>query len=210
MRLVKILGLTIVPAVAAMAFLGPSSAMATFSTSLCYEESTSLECPAGQRVHEFTMSAGTVYFKTSLLTVLCLSSKMKSLVESQNNLDNPLQVKVAELTWENCGSNADHNNCTVTNEKLPLFDILKTGADLGTATALGPEVHIVCSGLNCYYGSAVVEGFVIESALHTGGAGNGMLTVPQILEPHVKGFLCPKTAHLEALYEPTEALWLRS
>jgi len=209
MRLIKMLGLAAVAAIAAMAFLGASSA-AALPTSLCKEASESLECPAGQRAHEFTMAAGTTVLKTSLLTVLCLGSKGTGVVTSANNLGTPLQVEVTSLAWESCGSNAEHTNCTVENVALPTFDVLKTEADLGEATALGASVHVTCSGLNCYYGGAAVGPFVVESSGHTEGSGKGMFTASELSVPKVKGFLCPKESFWTALYEPTEALWLRS
>jgi len=212
MRLIKMVGLAAVAAIAAMAFLGASSAMADVNTALCVEESE-LVCPKGGLVDLFDMTAGTTVLKTSLLTVLCLGSKVHATVENEDNLGHapePLLVQIDSLTWENCGSNAEHTNCKVTNIKLPLFDVLKTAEDLGEAVALGAEVHVECSGLNCYYGGAAVEGFEVESALHTGGAGHGMFSALGLPVPKVKGFLCPATSSWTALYEPTEHLWLRS
>jgi len=228
MRLIKMLGLAAVAAIAAMAFLGASSAMATFNTTLCTEESESLTCPAGKLVELFDMLAGTTVLKTSLLTVLCLHSKVKVENETPGLLAEaplPLHLKVEGglkegLTWENCGSNEKHDNCTVENVKLPLFDVLKTGQDLGTAVALGAEVHVSCSGLNCVYGGAEVKGFSVESAEHTAGAESGMFTANELVVPKVSGFLCPKESFWTALYKPMHLnekgellplpLWLRT
>jgi len=110
MRLIKMLGLAAVAAVAAMAFLGASSAMATFPTSLCDEASETLECPEGQRVHLFTMLAGTSVLTTSLLTVLCLHSKAAVEVTSEKLLGEPLLLKTEELTWENWVSTASRGS----------------------------------------------------------------------------------------------------
>jgi len=151
-------------------------------------------------------------FKTSLLTTLCLHSTIKVKNVTPGLLakaPSPLELKAEELTWQGCGSNAEHNNCTFTTLKLPTFDVLKTGKDLGIVTALGAEWHTNCSGLNCYYGGTI-QGLTFESAEHTAGAESGMLTANHLPIPKVKGFLCPNETYWTALYEPTKALWLRS
>jgi hypothetical protein len=217
MRLTKMFGLAAVAAVAAMAFVGTTSAMATFNTSLCSEASAELACPAGKQVAEFSMKAGvTKLLGSNGVLVLCLTSKGTGAAESGVTLGNPLLYKLTELVFLNCGTNAEHTNCTVTTEQLPLIKILKTAADLGTATvnpALPAKVHVVCSGfIDCTY-SEPAEGksFAIESAGHTEGSGNGMLTANELqVEKLAGGFLCPKSSKWTALYEPLTALYIRS
>lgn len=204
MRL-KVFSLAAVAAVAAMALVA-SSAMATGSTSMCKVNET--PCAAGNQVKSLHMVAGTSVLKTSILTVLCLSSLAQ--VPITTTLGNPLKTgALTSLTWENCGSNAAHNNCTVTNLKLPTFDVLRTAAGLGEATALGAEVLVLCGeSLHCVYGGAAVTGFKVEGALHTAGAGHGMFTASELKVPKVSGFLCPAESKWTALYEPLEHVFL--
>jgi hypothetical protein len=209
MRLIKAFGLVAMAAIAAMAMLGAASAVASENTSLCkiHQE----PCAEANRAKTVHFVAGTTVLKTSILTVLCLSSLVKGEVEGTGlaTAPNPLGVKVTELLWNNCGSNTEHNNCEVKNLKLPLFDVLKTALNLGTAIALGPEVLVKCGeSLHCVYGGKEVKGFTVEGALHTTGAGHGMFTATELEVPFVSGFLCPSVSKWTALYEPLEHLFI--
>ncbi len=221
MRLIKTFGLAAIAAVAAMAFVGASSAMATGHTALCKTHED--PCAEANLVKNIHMQAGTTILKTSLATVLCLKSSAVAHAEhgglslllviehpsgEKLTIIDPLGFQVLTLTWENCGTNAAHNNCTVTNLKLPLIDLLKTALNLGTATVLGAEVLVNCVGiLHCVYGGKEITGFNVEGALHTAGAGHGMFTANELSVPNVGGLLCPSTSKWTALYEPLEHIF---
>jgi hypothetical protein len=232
MRLTKMLGLASVAAVAAMAFLGASSAMAseTIPTALCYEESAELECPTLQQVHLESFLAKTTTLVTSLATVLCLHSvaiaeaEEKLLAKAGETLNFLLEPKSEKLpqgglTFEECGlasGGEAHNNCEVTVNQLPLLQILKTAADLGTATInplLAAKVHVKCgSTIDCEYSEPVEnKPFSIESSGHTVGAGNGMLSANELeVKKLAGGLFCPKVSKWTALYEPLKPIWIRS
>jgi hypothetical protein len=227
--------LVAIAAVAAMALLGASSAMANFPTTLCNEESASLECPPEKQIELETFAAGVTTLATSLATILCLHSVAKAEVELEatggallTEAGTPLPVllepKTSEnpqggLTFEECGTASGgeaHNSCTVTVEQLPLLQILKTAVDLGTLKfnpALSAKIHLVCgSTINCEF-SEPKEGkaLTVESAGHTIGSGNGMLTANELeVQKLAGGLFCPKVSKWTALYEPLTPVWLRS
>jgi len=211
-------GLAAVAAVAAMAFVGASSAMAEVATTLCEEESEGLTCPTEKQAKSFTMLAKTTTLLASV-EVLCLHSSAKGTVEGETltSAGTPLAVQLSELQFKECGrvSSGSHSDCTVTVLKQPLLKVLKTAANLGTA-AVNPEapaeINVKCGFfINCTY-SETTKPFTVESAGHTEGAGLGMFTAEKLEVAKGKGFLCPETATWDALYEPLEGkpLWLRS
>lgn len=207
-------GLAAVAAIAVMAFVGASSAMATGSTSFCKVNEE--PCAEANRVKVVHMVASDPLLLTSITNILCESSLAVVEVESAGLLANPLAAKVTELTWTNCKT-VGHatNNCTVTNLKLPLFDVLREKVGLGSANALGAEVLVFCeevplvSEIHCTYGGPEVPGFAVESALHQVGSGHGMFTATKLRVPEVGNkFLCPNESFWDALYEPLEHLYL--
>lgn len=218
MRLIKMLGLAAVAAIAAMAFLGASSAAAEFATTLCEEKSATLTCPELKQAKSFTMLATTTTLLASV-EVLCLHSSATGTVESPTltPAGTPLGVQLSKLEFKECGrvSSGSHSDCKVTVKKQPLLEVLKTGVNLGTAKvnpAAPAEINIECgSFINCTY-SETTKPLTVESAEHTEGNKWGMLTASKVVVAKGKGFLCPATAEWDALYEPLEnkPLWLRS
>ncbi len=219
MRLIKMLGLAALAAVAAMAFLGASSAMAEFPTTLCEEASETLTCPEKKQAKSFTMLAKTTTLLTNVVEVLCLHSSAKGTVEGSTlaPAGTPLAVQLSELQFKECGrvSSGSHSDCTVTVNKQPLLQVLKTAANLGTAKvnpAAPAEINVKCGFfINCTY-SETTKPLTVESAEHTAEAGRGMLTASKVVVAKGTGFACPETAEWDALYEPLEGkpLWLRS
>ncbi len=210
-------GLAAIAAVAAMAFIGASSASAT-STALCKVNED--PCAAGNQLSSLHMTntAGTLGELLAIggieLTVLCLNILAQAEVLA---LGSPLSVHTKELNLTNCGTNAGHNNCTVnTAIKLPLFDLLKTGANLGQLTALSGEALVRCviAGIiviDCTYNGTGLS-FTVEGALHSGaGTGHGMLTSNGTELPLASGGgLCPEKSIIHGLLEPLTHTWISS
>jgi len=204
----KMFGLAAIAAVAAMAFIGASSASAEH-TALC-KEAAAL-CPEDKLVKSIHMTAGTTVLKTSILTVLCLSSLAEGHITSPNYLGAPLVGTLLPIVWSNCGSNAAHDNCSVTTLAGGTISALKTAAGLGTATSENAKVLVLCSGfLHCVYGGPSVGPFNVEGAGHTAGAGKGMFTATELKVPNISGFLCPSESKWTALYEPLENTYASS
>jgi hypothetical protein len=215
-RLIKIFGLAAITAVAAMAFIGASSATAG-TTALCTaNETPCADLNLASTVH--LESVGSTVLLSSV-TVLCLKSLAQGNVEvnattGKRLAASNLGVKLTALTWEKCGTNAAHDNCTVSNlGELALFDVLRTVAGLGTANALAlnqthVRVLVNCSGLHCIYGSPNVTGFTVESAGHNGAAHKGLFKAKGLTVPELSGFLCPNHSLWDALYESLTNLYI--
>ena len=203
MRLTKMFGLAALAAVAAMAFVGASSASAETATALCTKH-TELGC-SGALVGSIKFLSLTSVLKTSIATVLCLGSHGTAVVENAGNLAKAgerLNLETTELTWLECGTNAEHNNCTVTTEKLPLLEVLKTALNLGFARVKAGSalVKVQCGALiNCKY-SEPVEGkeFHVEGAV---GETPGMLTANELEVEKAGGFFCPSVSKWTTLYD---------
>ncbi|HEX5376573.1 MAG TPA: hypothetical protein VFW48_10505, partial [Solirubrobacterales bacterium] len=55
-------------------------------------------------------------------------------------------MHMTALTFTGCGTNAAHNNCTVSVTILPLLDILKTGLNQMAWKALSGKIKAACIG----------------------------------------------------------------
>jgi hypothetical protein len=157
-RLIKMFGLATVAAVAAMAFVGATSASAG-STAICTAH-TGLLC-AAQNVAtsgHYVLRAGTVGQLLAAIDVLCLGVLVDA---TMLGLASPQMVHSLSLSFTGCGTGSGHNNCTVTTPagQQPLFHLLKTGLDQGLLTALSGQKRLVCSniGLDCLYDAAGME-----------------------------------------------------
>ena len=84
--------------------------------------------------------AGTTVLETASLPSFCLSSlaNVKLEVPYLTEGTSPIGATFSELTWANCGSNGTHNNCSVTNLKLPLLDVTRTCRHRLNADPLSP------------------------------------------------------------------------
>ncbi|HEY5708794.1 MAG TPA: hypothetical protein VIS51_05325 [Solirubrobacterales bacterium] len=192
MRLIKMFGLAALAAVAAMAVVGATSASASTTTQLCGVH-TSLTCGDGNgsaQVHLVT-AAGTVLKLLATISVLCLGELWQL---DTLGLGNPQSVHSLTKTVTGCGTGSSHNNCTVTVQEQPLFDVLKTGLDEGVATSTNGRLRLQCAnlGLDCVYD---LEG--LELAV-----GGGHWTFDETPTNELGGkFFCPDEGLLDALFE---------
>jgi hypothetical protein len=207
-------GLAGIAAVAAMAFVGATSAMAT-STVLC-DEHVEAKCPAGHElasVHAVN-TAGTVgILLNSTADVLCLNVLVQA---ASLGLAAPLQLHPSVFSITGCGTTSAHNNCTVTVENtaelpLPLFLLLRTALNVGTLSVDGGFTRVKCTiggfiKIDCTYSGNELS----FSAAGAGGTnGNGMLTASNSPASLVKGNgLCPETSSLDGLLEPLVATYI--
>ena len=206
-RLMKMFGLAALAAVAAMAFVGASSASAEFNTTLC-KELKGLVCPEklqwkeGETIHLVQVEPGKLL--NSIATVLCLTvlGNLKVLGASLANAPTPLLVD-GSFTYKECGTNSTHTNCKEVNEtEEGLFHILKTGEHEGIGTGLNGKAHVHCEK---------VLGFITIDCEY---AAEGLKPELSGLEPpHVTlekqpvkliegGGLCPEESKIDALLTP--------
>ena len=199
MRLIKLFGLTAITAVAAMAFLGASSATAG-NTLLCLNNTASLtptagECNAPTSVHYTSVGKNTLLTEDG--NVQC-----EALIQgtATNILETAVFVKITEYSFFNCTG-----TCTVKALEVPGLQrkatllILKTAANL--ASFIFDELAIF---MKCFFGLIECE------YTGTGLTGHGLgatatsqdhLTYTEApLSNNGKYANCPETAKLDALF----------
>jgi hypothetical protein len=197
MKFTRTLGLALVGATAAMALLGVSSAMANTSTSLC-KVSTN-PCPAASLYPSGTVVEG-LAVKPILLgtfsgftgTVECEHSVVAGTTTSA--LATPLKGKITSISFTGKCHSTFGGTCKVTTVKMGELDLLRTGANVGTATSLGNEIHVECGGfptINCTFGGTPtlkVEGSPAKTLKAEGATLTG------------SGTACPTNPRWDATY----------
>ncbi|HEX6753774.1 MAG TPA: hypothetical protein VF093_09350 [Solirubrobacterales bacterium] len=192
MRLIKTFGLAALAAVAAMAFVGATSASAT-STQLC-KVHTGLTCGAGNEVtsHHMVLASGTVgQLLSPTVNVLCLGILIEA---TPLGLGNPQSIHTTSFTFAGCGTGSAHNNCTVTTQEQPLADLLKTGLEAGVLTFTNGRLRTQCPslGMDCVY-----DGEGMEFAV-----GGQHLTAEEAPTIELGGkFFCPDEGLVDGLFE---------
>jgi hypothetical protein len=188
-------GLTTIAAVAAMAFVGASSASAT-NTALC-------------TANELVCATGNVY--TGHVEALSLSPVLLSSVgnvECEHSvilgnalgLANPLVIHLELIDFTgNC--HLGITGCTVVTKALGLLLLLKTGHNVATKSleSHGNNVLVNCAGvLHCVYG-----GLFSVTALGYNDATEELAIVhtEKVSLPKVSGLLCPEEGTWDALYK---------
>jgi hypothetical protein len=190
MRLIKMLGLATVVAVAAMAFIGAGSASAV----LCKVKQNTCE-PANRWATPTTILALT-HVKAVLkgnVNVECNSHV--TMVHEGLNGAGKLFGKVTKLTWYEC------TGCTtVVTETLPTFEDEPTTEGNGKATITGAVVKL--SG--CPFGVTCKASGTVTAEINGGTLGKTGAGVADIKFPGVtvtmSGLGCGTTATWTALY----------
>jgi hypothetical protein len=190
MRLIKMIGLAAVTAMAAMAFVGPTSASAA-NTQLCNSHGA-LTC--GSAATTVGM-LGTGRLLNSLVDADChIASSATPLA-----LANPQQVHVTSFSLTNCETD-EGDGCEVTVTEMPLSTLNKTGLDAGTITATNGRTHTLCEDvifsvdIECEY----------ELAGHEFTVGAQHLTASETPLTEIgSDLLCPNNPVLDTLMETT-------
>jgi len=209
-------------AVAAMAFMGASTAAASTNTLLCKNHEQPCNNPVSLIHLVSVKDAGGNYPRllNSTANILCLEVLAEGHVLG---LGNPQEVHLLSLTASGCGTNSSHNNCTFTmsaSEESPtLIDVLRESLNLGKINLLkdnegkSPTLHVECTifgfiEIECTWDLTGLE-FNMEGAGHSGGAGNGMITANKSPGSLTEGTgLCPETESLDFLLEPLEPAYI--
>ena len=196
MRLVKIIGLAAVAAIAAMAFVGASSAMATEFTALCKVE-LQLPCAVANQYPaktHFQAESLKPELLSSVVNVHC--EKSVALGETLQALAKPLEAVLTSLTWVNC-LQTNGTACTVSTVALGKdLLILKLSYNLADVQFHGTEVNVHCGFLiNCTYG-----GLPTLHALGTTKTTAASLSAKKLVLERTAGSFCPATAEWDALY----------
>jgi hypothetical protein len=196
MKLATIPGLIL--AVAAMAVIGVSSAMAT-NTVLC--EENVLVCPAGKKLEHVHIEglalnpelSGKFFGITG--TIKCEHSVFlgKALL-----LAAPLVVHIELIDFTgNChilGPFINEPCAEFKSEALGLLDVLKTAPNLGQATSLGTTIKMHCGGLiNCVLGGEpAFHALGSEGALSSSSLGSLTSPTGGAVVSNISGSVCPE------------------
>jgi hypothetical protein len=202
-RTLKLFGLAALAAVAAMAFVGASSAMAS-STLLCNNDEALGSCSsATTHVHAVATDGKLL---TSLGTVLCQTAL---LLADALALGAP-QVLHGNLTYSNCELVGAGTACEVKEVSLGiLLEVLRTATELGEVKGTG-EVSVVCTTvISCTYKGANLVGHALGPLL-AGGGTTGDTSYSEATVEKVKGLLCPATSKLDADFVNLTAVYLNS
>jgi hypothetical protein len=165
MKLVKASGLAVIAAVAAMALVGTSTAMAG-NTAICKSnEGGALACAEANQYKTTHSVALDAVILNSFANVLCESSLLQV---THLGLGAPQVGHVTALTWTGC--KAAGVSCTVTTPKLGTLLFLKTAVNLGEAQFHGMTILVQCAliGFECLY-----EGLPTFHLLGATSFGNG-------------------------------------
>lgn len=216
MRLIKMLGLAMVGAIAAMALVGAGSASAT-TTALCSAHPEGETCKAGTELSglqniDGLQILGIGVLKTSLGEIQCKGGHIKAHIPNASLAAGSLLGTIKVFTYLECeskliGCSGKVANVTTTSE--PEFHLLYTELNLGTLTVLKPATTVEI--LNCplvgtikckFAENDTVAGTVHN--LHNEGAGLKILPVVKFTEAPITGpggGLCPKSGKLTTAFE---------
>ena len=216
MRLMKMLGFVAIAALAAMAFLGASSASATFNSVLCKKLEHVCEDPLENKTFHLTLTQeGTggiwvVHGLSPLLNILCLSVLLLGEGLKLATAPNQYEIHLSKLDLSNCGTNSTHTNCEVKSLVLPvLTDLLTeqledgTGSGKGRLLFLNGEKLVKCNipligEIDCIYegkGTAL-------SIKNTGERGMLTANATPIKKTAGSGFCSAESTITEGLLEP--------
>jgi len=201
MRLVKMFGLCVITAVAAMALVGTTSAMAE-STALCEEDTAELGCEEAlqaSHVHFNTPSGEPAHVLSTTVNIVCDTLYLGDTLE----LGSPLVIH-GNFTYSNCKREGTATSCSAKElSSDSLLELLKTGTELGTVSTEF-EVLFECPLIfHCVF-NGTGQKWTAVGPLHE-EPGESKTTLNK-----VRGLLCPKTAVLDIWLEPLTALYIRN
>jgi len=197
-RLTKMFGLAALAAVAAMAFVGVTSASAT-NTVLC-KNNANLVCETANKIEHATVTwlATNSTFLSSLANVLCTHSIISGKVLL---LANPLVGHIELIDFTTCEEDTFGTECTVNTNNAGLLKLLKTGPNAGSLHTEGAEFLVDCPeiGLHCVYGFPITAIGVAGSV----GTALAIMTVSNAQVVKKRGFFCPNETRWDATYSVT-------
>jgi len=201
-------GIAAIAAVAAMAFIGASTASAG-STLLCTKNTVSLtpsaaECAAPTSVHYESVGKGTLLNSTINVecNILISGTAAAGLV---TNGPVAIAVAIAGLKYTNCS-----NFCTATTLEGGTILVLKTGVELATVTGDKFRVRLNCPLFDCDYNAA---GLVGHGLAGEGGLSHVTYTAQKVnLETDLASPFgsCPAVGLLDALFRSLTPVYIRA
>lgn len=200
MRLIKMFGLAAITMVAAMAFVGASSATA-MPTQLCNNHDGALDECSSPTTSLHAVATNPLLEPSFGSHVTCSSSLAQANV---GKLASPQVVNLTSLTWSGCVQSGEP--CEVTTKKLGTGLVLKLSLTEAEVEFHNTEVLVECeaSGLHCVYG-----GLPVLDATPSSGGQKATLHANVSLTK-VSGFFCPSSAVWNALYVSLADVYFKS
>jgi hypothetical protein len=204
MSLLKMSGLAAVTAVAAMAFMGVSSAMA-MKTAICTSnEAGALTCADENQFETVHAVATDMVFLSSGGNVLCSSSLLETTLLE---LAAPQVGHNISLTFSGCKIGLI--NCTVTAPTLGTISLLKTTTNLGTMQFHGMKISIQCGfGFECIYEGLPSFHLLGASSLGDSPSKGGFRGEESEMTSSADG--CPPGIVLDVFWESLEPVYIKS
>jgi|GEM_PF-1396608 len=176
-----------------LTFLLTSIASAAPSTLHCNSdpgESPAAACSADEIItHIHETSAG----KVKILSPITVECNVLFLGEAGES--GAPQVIEGTFTYTSCGS-----SCTITEENGPsIVNVSREGHETATAAIEG-EMHVNCTGINCYYSDNGLEGTASGPLLSSQENGDFSIKERELFK--VKGLFCPTKAFLDITTTP--------
>jgi hypothetical protein len=206
------LGLTAVTAIAAMAFLGASTAMAG-DTLVCTTDDANCASPSlvtFLSVNEAGTADAKAVLLNSIINVQCDATIIGHLTSAALPTEQKPVAYAGLLSYTNCSS-----PCSVTVTSNGTINVLRTATELADITATGFKVRVNCAGFFiCDYDAANLVGHGL-GGLEVAGSDRGHVTFGGNLVNLEQDLFspfgsCPATANLDALFQSSTDLFIRT
>jgi len=195
MRNIKMLGLGLLAAMAAMAAIGAGTASAT---KLCSVNTS--PCPAGNTYGKGTaikaqLVAGTKSTMSSgFVNITCTESTISGKTTSEGGVG-AVTGEITSVTWKNCTSGL--GACTASALNTPWPAEVSGSGGSGTMTISGAGGKFTCGGTTCEYSSS-------KASVSVSGGNPATIKASSISFSKIGGgFLCSSTASWSGTYEAT-------
>lgn len=191
----KIMGLCLLGAIAAMAFLGAGTASAT---KLCSINTS--PCPAGNTYGKGTaikaqLVAGTKSTMTSgFVNISCTESTISGKTTNEGGAG-AVTGSISSVTWKGCTSGLGACTASALNTPWPA-EVTGSGGN-GTMSISGAGGKFTCGGTTCEYSAS-------KASVSVSGGNPATIKASNISFSKVGGgFLCSSTASWSGTYEAT-------
>lgn len=195
MKNMKILGLGLLAALAAMAFLGAGTASAT---KLCSVNTS--PCPAGNTYGKGTaikaqLVAGTTSTMASgFVNISCTESTISGKTTSEGGAG-AVTGTISSVTWKGCTSGL--GACTASALNTPWSAEVTGSGGNGTMSISGAGGKFTCGGVTCEYAAS-------KASVSVSGGNPATIKASNIsFSKTGGGFLCSSTASWSGTYEAT-------
>lgn len=197
MRNMKMLGLSLLAAMAAMAAIGAGTASAT---KLCAVNSA--PCPAGDTYGKGTsikaqLVAGTTSTMASgFVTINCTDSSISGKTTSAGGGTGvAVTGEISSVSWKNCTSNL--GSCTASSLFTPWKAEVTGSGGNGTMSVSNAGGKFTCGGVTCEYKAS-------KASVSVSGGSPATIKASNVSFSKVGGsFLCSSTASWSGEYEAT-------